>query len=55
MAAQSGSGRAKSKTKAAAEPMQPELDINKLINIAFDLCCKRNNLSEEEWKIWANM
>ena len=50
MAAQSGSGRTKSKTKAAAEPKQPELDINKLINIAFDLCCKRNSLSEEEWK-----
>ena len=49
MAAQSGSGRTKSKTKAAAEAKQPELDINKLINIAFDLCCKRNNLSEEEW------
>ena len=34
MAAQSGSGRAESKTKAAAESKQPELDINKLINIA---------------------
>ena len=34
MAAQSGSGKAKSKTKSAAESKQPELDINKLINIA---------------------
>ena len=50
MAVQSGSGKAKAKTKAASESKQPELDINKLINIAFDLCCKRNNLSEEEWK-----
>ena len=50
MASQSGSGKAKAKTKAASESKQPELDINKLINIAFDLCCKRNSLSEEEWE-----
>ena len=24
--------------------------INNLINIAFDLCCKRNSLSDEDWK-----
>ena len=38
------------KAKAASEAKPPELDINKLINIAFDLCCKRNNISEEDWK-----
>ena len=38
------------KAKAASKAKPPELDINKLINIAFDLCCKRNSLSEEEWK-----
>ena len=49
MASQSGTSKAK--TKTASQSKQPELDINKLINIAFDLCCKRNNLSDEEWKI----
>ena len=48
MASQSGTGKAK--TKTASKSKQPEPDINKLINIAFDLCCKRNSLSEEEWK-----
>ena len=32
------------------ESKQPELNINNLINIAFDLCCRRNNLSDEDWK-----
>ena len=48
MASQSGTGKAK--TKTASKSKQPELDINKLINIAFDLCCKRNTLSDEDWK-----
>ena len=48
MASQSGTGKAKTKTAFKSE--QPELDINKLINIAFDLCCKRNALSEEDWE-----
>ena len=48
MASQSGTGKAK--TKTASQSKQPELDINKLINIAFDLCCKRNALSDEDWK-----
>ena len=48
MASQSGNGKAK--TKTASQSKQPELDINKLINIAFDLCCKRNALSDEDWK-----
>ena len=48
MASQSGTGKAKTKTASKSE--QPELDINKLINIAFDLCCKRNALSEEDWE-----
>ena len=48
MASQSDTGKAKTKTAAKSE--QPELDINKLINIAFDLCCRRNDLSDEDWK-----
>ena len=32
------------------ESKQPELNINNLINIAFDLCCRRNDLSDEDWK-----
>lgn len=48
MASQSGTGKAKTKTASKSE--QPELDINKLINIAFDLCCKRNALSDEDWE-----
>ena len=48
MSSQSGTGKAK--TKTASKSKQPELDINKLINIAFDLCCKRNVLSDEDWK-----
>ena len=48
MASQSGTGKAK--TKTASKSIQPELDINKLINIAFDFCCKRNALSDEDWK-----
>ena len=47
MASQSGTGKAKTKTASKSE--QPELDINKLINIAFDLCCRRAELSAEEW------
>ena len=46
----SQSGTSKTKTKTASQSKQPELDINKLINIAFDLCCKRNALSDEDWK-----
>ena len=46
----SQSGTDKAKTKTASKSKQPEPDINKLINIAFDLCCKRNNISEEDWK-----
>ena len=34
MASQSSSRKAKAKTKPASESKQPELDINKLINIA---------------------
>lgn len=49
MASQSGTSKAK--TKTASQSKQPELDINKLINIAFDLCCKRNNLFDEDWTI----
>ena len=48
MSSQSGAGKAK--TKTASKSKQPELDINKLINIAFDLCCRRNDLSEDDWK-----
>ena len=48
MSSQSGTGIAK--TKTASKSKQPELDINKLINIAFDLCCRRNDLSEDDWK-----
>ena len=48
MASQSGTSKAKKKT--ASQSKQPELDINKLINIDFDLCCKRNALSEEDWE-----
>ena len=48
MSSQSGTGKAK--TKTASKSKQPEPDINKLINIAFDLCCKRNALSEEDWE-----
>ena len=48
MSSQSGTGKAK--TKTASKSKQPELDINKLINIAFDLCCKRNVLSDEDWE-----
>ena len=48
MSSQSGTGKAK--TKTASKSKQPELDINKLINIAFDLCCRRNDLSEDDWK-----
>ena len=48
MASQSGTSKAKS--NAASKSKQPELDINKLINIAFDLCCKRNALSDEDWR-----
>lgn len=48
MSLQSGTGKAK--TKTASKSKQPELDINKLINIAFDLCSKRNALSDEDWK-----
>lgn len=46
MVSQSGT----TKTKTTYKSKQPELDINKLINIAFDLCCKRNALSDEDWK-----
>lgn len=48
----SQSGTSKSGTKNASksrQSKQPELDINKLINIAFDLCCRRAELSAEEW------
>ena len=48
----SQSGTSKSGTKTAPksrQSKQPELDINKLINIAFDLCCRRAELSVEEW------
>ena len=48
MSSQAGTGKAK--TKAISKTKQPELDINRLINIAFDLCCRRKNLSEEDWK-----
>ncbi len=48
MASQSGTSKAK--TKTTSQSKQPELDINKLINIAFDLCCRRNDLSDEDWK-----
>ncbi len=45
----SQSGAVKGKTKIASKSKQSELDVNKLINIAFDLCCRRNNLSDEDW------
>ena len=48
MASQSSTSKAK--TRTASKSKQPELDINKLINIAFDLCCKRNALSGEDWE-----
>lgn len=60
MTAQSHSGTANSKTateakttsksKTGSKSKQPELDINKLINIAFDYLCKKGSLSDEERK-----
>ena len=36
--------------KTGAKSIHPELDINRLINIAFELCCKGRSLSEDDLK-----
>ena len=36
------------KNRTGAKSIHPELDINRLINIAFELCCKGRPLSEDD-------